>query len=68
MTTVNKKYQYFNGELNESCEAFWKSTDADKEPTEGIPNGAWGIEIDTGNVSIFDADAKAWVLQFCLQG
>lgn len=68
MTTVNKKYQYFNGELNETCEAFWKSTDADKEPTDGIPNGASGIEIDTGNFFLFDGDTKAWVLQFCLQG
>ena len=67
MTTVNKRYQYFNGELNTQCEAFWKSTDADKQPTDGIPNGASGIEIDTGNFYFYDGQSKQWVFQFCLQ-
>ena len=68
MVTINKKHQYFNGVLTTQCEAFWKSTDPDKEPTEGIPNGTWGFEIDTGNVSLFVGDSQQWVYQFCMQG
>ena len=66
MITTNKKYQYFNGELNQTCEVFCKSTDA--KPTEGIPNGASCIEINTGKFYLFEGDSKQWVLQFSLQG
>lgn len=66
MVTANKRYQYFNGELNVSCEVFCLSTDT--KPTAGIPNGASLTEIDTGNFYFFNKDSEEWVFQFCIQG
>lgn len=66
MRTINKRDQYFKGELTQTCEVFCKSTDA--KPTEGIPNGASLTEIDTGKFYFFDGDTQQWVFQFCIQG
>ena len=66
MVTVNKHYQYFNGELTSEYEVFCLSTDS--KPTEGIPNGASLIEINTGKFYLFNAAASSWVYQCSLQG
>ena len=58
MVTVNKRYQYFNGELNTLCDIRCLSDDT--KPTENIPNGASCIEIDTGKKFLFDAESSTW--------
>lgn len=34
---------------------------ADTKPTEGIYNGSKLVEMDTGNIYMFDQDSMSWV-------
>ena len=36
------------------------STDSSK-PTEGVPNGATFVEMDTGKLYFYDADNETWI-------
>ena len=42
----------------------------DSKPTDGVPNGSSFIEIDTGDVYLYDAsdNGSGWTKQFSLQG
>ena len=40
---------------------------ADTKPTDGIATGSICVEVDTGNVYLYNAEGEAWVEQFCLQ-
>jgi len=33
----------------------------DTKPTEGIDNGTFAIEMDTGKIYVFDYEHKAWL-------
>jgi hypothetical protein len=57
--TNGKKYNEFAG------------TSLDTKPTNGIGTGSIFIEVDTGKVFFYNADAASgseWVEQFSLQG
>lgn len=38
------------------------------KPTESIAMGSWLVDVDTGDVNMFDEDAGDWVVEFNLQG
>lgn len=38
------------------------------KPTTGIAMGSWLVDVDTGDVNMFDEDAGDWVVEFNLQG
>ncbi len=64
MVTINegsqpKKYG------KQIVEIYCLSTDS--KPTTGIANGSWLIEINTGDVYIFNEAGTAWVKQCSLQ-
>ena len=40
---------------------------ADTKPTDGIATGSICVEVDTGNVFMYDEESSAWTEQFCLQ-
>lgn len=39
----------------------------DEKPTDGIANGSVMVEVDTGDVYLFDEEASDWVEQFSFQ-
>lgn len=36
---------------------------SDEKPLENVPNGSDWYSMDTGDVFLFDADGKRWILQ-----
>ena len=34
---------------------------SDSKPTEGVPNGATFVEMNTGKLYFFDADNETWI-------
>ena len=64
MVTINggKQPQKYGKAI---VEMYCLSTDS--KPTTGIANGSLAIEINTGDVYLFNEAGSAWVKQFSLQ-
>lgn len=55
-----------NGQTVQMVELFGSSSDT--KPTEGICNGSSFLEVDTGDIYLWNESASEWVKQFSLQG
>ena len=40
----------------------------DSKPLDGIYQGTMFIEIDTGDVYLYEGTSGTWIKQFCMQG
>lgn len=42
-------------------------SNADTKPTSGIVSGSMFIEVDTGDVYMFNEETPEWVKEYCIQ-
>lgn len=57
-----------NGEPQYGHRIEFALNSTDTKPTGNLANGSTCIEVDTGNVYLWDEAEAAWVLQYSLQG
>lgn len=72
MVTLISKQFYENRQVGDDYLAHYRAeyagTSQDTKPTEGIVSGSSFLEVDTGDIYIFDETSGAgWTKQFSLQ-